>query len=295
MSHPFFSVIMPVFNRAAFLNTSIPSVLNQTFTGFELICVDDGSTDSSKEIINNIQKQDSRIKLLSLEKNYGRCIARNRGIETAIGEWICFLDSDDIYYSNHLYVFSELIKSHPEFFAFATEQAINGKRKIYNSKKFSKNKVILELQDFIRSNPVSLNQFCFSKKLLNIKFPDENIPVSEDWLFLRMVSYLTPIFKINVITNNVADHESRTVNTFSLSEIVRWNLYTANLFIKQNELSEKIKNTILSYINLLAANILLSEKEKKQSLKYFKSSLKYIYTYFDILFYKALLKYLLPK
>lgn len=88
------SVIMPIYNAEINLKDSIDSVLQQTFEDFELICIDDGSNDDSLNILNEISKRDSRVKVISQE-NRGAGVARNRGIEESLGEYICFIDSDD--------------------------------------------------------------------------------------------------------------------------------------------------------------------------------------------------------
>ena len=90
------SVIMPVYNAEKFLNKSIGSFQNQTLEDKELICVDDGSTDSSLEILKGFQEEYNNIKIVT-QDNSGPGIARNTGIQNAEGEYIAFLDSDDIF------------------------------------------------------------------------------------------------------------------------------------------------------------------------------------------------------
>ena len=90
---PFFSVIIPTFNRAAILPRAIKSILNQSFSDWELIIQDDGSTDDTATIVENFL-DDKRIKYFK-EVNQGVCAARNLGSEKATGNYITFLDSDD--------------------------------------------------------------------------------------------------------------------------------------------------------------------------------------------------------
>ncbi len=94
MSAPKVSVVMPVFNGASFLDSAIESILRQTFLDFEFILINDGSTDRSVEIIRSYS--DPRIRLLHNEKNVGLAAVRNRGIDEAQGEFIAWLDCDDI-------------------------------------------------------------------------------------------------------------------------------------------------------------------------------------------------------
>ncbi len=89
------SIITPVYNVAAFLEETVKSILNQTFTDFELILVDDGSTDGSAELCDTLAKTDSRIRVFH-KPNSGVSDARNMGLDNAIGEYIGWVDSDDI-------------------------------------------------------------------------------------------------------------------------------------------------------------------------------------------------------
>lgn len=89
------SIIMPVYNGEQYLNYSIQSVLNQTYKDYELILVDDGSTDHSLEICEKYQSKDERIRVISQE-NKGISGARNAGIDIATGKYITFMDNDDV-------------------------------------------------------------------------------------------------------------------------------------------------------------------------------------------------------
>ncbi len=97
-----FSVVMPVYNAAHTLKESVMSVLNQTFPDFELIIVDDCSTDESPEIIKELCAADARLVSLRLPENSGVAVARNEAIKAAAGRYICFLDADDIWLPDKL-------------------------------------------------------------------------------------------------------------------------------------------------------------------------------------------------
>ena len=85
------SVIVPVFNVEEYLSTSLDSILNQTLKNIEIICINDGSTDASLDILENYAKKDARIKIIS-KKNEGQGIALNIGLDNAQGEFIAFVD-----------------------------------------------------------------------------------------------------------------------------------------------------------------------------------------------------------
>lgn len=96
------SIITPSFNSSDFIQNTINSVLNQTYSHWELIIIDDCSTDNSGEEIKAYIDQDSRIKLIKLEQNFGVANARNVGIENSSGNYIAFLDSDDYWHPEKL-------------------------------------------------------------------------------------------------------------------------------------------------------------------------------------------------
>ncbi len=92
---PEISVIIPFYNSEKYLNECIDSVLRQTFEDFEVICVDDCSSDNSVEIIKEYSKKDNRVRLLQNKQNSGPGASRNLGVDNAKGKYIFFLDSDD--------------------------------------------------------------------------------------------------------------------------------------------------------------------------------------------------------
>lgn len=283
-----FSIIIPIYNRDEFIHKTISSVLEQTYSNFEIICVNDGSKDQSENIIQTFQKKDIRIRLISLNQNKGRCIARNKGIENAKGDWICFLDSDDLYLKNHLETLNKLIIKNNNYNVYCTSQAVNNEEiKVVKNEKNS----ILILKDFIRTNPIQINQLCI-KKELKIFFPHERIPISEDWLFFRRIALQNKILKSSIVTNILVNHNNRSVNNTDWREFVKWNAYTGLLFTKE-EISSYLKKKLTSFTYLLCANILLTNKYKKESISYFKKSLSNPYTFFDPLFYKGIIKYLI--
>lgn len=91
------SVIIPVYNSEKFIKETIKTVQNQTYKNYELIVVNDCSTDNSKKIIEEEIKKDNKIKLINLKENSGVAIARNTGIDNAKGKYIAFLDADDLW------------------------------------------------------------------------------------------------------------------------------------------------------------------------------------------------------
>lgn len=114
---PRFSVVIPLYNKAAYIQKTLDSVLAQEFTDFEVIVVDDGSTDNGGKIIKSVK--DSRINYF-YQENQGVSKARNKAIELASGEYLALLDADDLWNTHHLKIIDQLIIEHPKQKVFAT-------------------------------------------------------------------------------------------------------------------------------------------------------------------------------
>lgn len=99
ISNPLITVIMPAYNSARYISATIESVLNQTFNDYELLVINDYSSDTTADIVKNYVDMDGRIRLINLPTNRGAPAGpRNYGIEEARGKWIAFIDSDDIWH-----------------------------------------------------------------------------------------------------------------------------------------------------------------------------------------------------
>ena len=110
---PLVSIITPTYNSQMFLEQTIDSIVNQTYKNWELIIVDDASSDNTVNIINNYVSEFKNIHLIQNEINLGAGVARNKGIQAAKGDFIAFLDSDDLWNPNKLKVqIKYMIKNH---------------------------------------------------------------------------------------------------------------------------------------------------------------------------------------
>jgi len=108
---PFFSIIIPLYNKENYIESTLKSAFSQTFQDFEIIIVNDGSTDTSEVIVSSIQ--DAKIKMYSIE-NHGVSFARNYGIENSRANHVVFLDADDQWYAHHLEDLKKLITQFPD-------------------------------------------------------------------------------------------------------------------------------------------------------------------------------------
>ena len=173
------SVIMPTYNRGYVISNAIDSILNQSYANFELIIVDDCSSDNTEEIVRSYQKKDKRIIYIKLDRNSGANYARNIGLKKATGDYITFQDSDDISLSNRLETEMNVLKSEDVDWVFSSFRKINGKKKIIIPKKQIKEEEIAETLLF--KNLIT-TQVLFSKRKIfdEVKF-DDNLPRFQDW------------------------------------------------------------------------------------------------------------------
>jgi len=166
------SVIMPAYNSEKYIVDAIESVLNQTYPDFELIVIDDGSKDRTFEIITFYSQKDSRVKVLQNDKNSGVSLTRNRGISLAKGEWIAFLDSDDIWAKEKLEKQIKCVHTQNADFVFTGVSYIDETGKPYNGIFEVPSKVSFE--ELLRQNVIT----CSSVLVKKIYF--ENIRMEKD-------------------------------------------------------------------------------------------------------------------
>lgn len=159
------SVVIPLYNKENYIKNTVQSVLNQTYTNFELLIVNDGSTDKSTEVVEK-SFNDSRIRLLN-KPNGGVSSARNAGIQHASFGWIAFLDGDDIWENNHLDSLVSLVQNFPNADIVTTSNTIE-RNKIQSEKNINCYVVSdffkeYYTQRFINSSTVMVKSHLFDK------------------------------------------------------------------------------------------------------------------------------------
>ena len=183
--NPWLSVVVPIYNAERYLSKCISSILSQTFTDFELILVDDGSTDSSSEICKRFLEKDPRVKYFQKE-NGGGLQARVFGAERAKGVYIVFCDADDYYVKNSFYCLYELLKEKTYDFAqfgmaknFLLSKRVTSisQKKLYSKEDFYQNHYPILLCSFFEKSTITGNVWnkVYKKELF------ENVPSSENF------------------------------------------------------------------------------------------------------------------
>lgn len=253
-----------------------------------MIVVDDGSTDGTADALRQAH-EDARLRIVSLPHG-GRSAARNKGLEIAVGKWICFLDSDDIYSPALLERYRDDIAGHSTCKAFACEQAFDGVPRRYRNRAQGTPGYCFGFSDFIYDNPLSLNQLCFSNTL-QLRFPD-GIDYSEDWYFFRRLTLGTEIQKTAYLGVEVPDHSARSMHLVDAELLADHNYRSARQLTKDVTLQKTTEVKLMTYTGLLCANMVLSARGNKgEALRYFKASLGWRALLFAN-FYRAVFKLL---
>jgi len=268
-----FTIVIPTYNRADYIVIALKSVLSQTYTNFEVIIVDDGSTDNTMDAIRPFLREN--IKYTRIE-NSERGAARNYGCALATGDYITFLDSDDYYYPHYLSNAYETISNYnkPPFLHLAYEiVSSDGKSKTrYNSLKSDDTKFI------VKGNPLSC-MGVFIRKDICAKFKfneDRLLAGSEDWeLWLRIIANCG-IKTDNRISAALVDHSTRSVLNYKEELLVKRKELTLHYAFKDDELKRKYTKyykKINSYCDSYISLHLALSGNKKRAIYYFINSI----------------------
>ncbi|MDY6898310.1 MAG: glycosyltransferase family A protein [Cyanobacteriota bacterium] len=186
---PAFTVVMPAYNAAAYLSQTIESVLSQTFTDFDLIIIDDGSTDDTGVIADRYQKLDKRVKLLR-QLNQGVSATRNKGINHSNSKYIAFIDADDKWFPNNLKFHFEHLKNNPDLgISYAKVEFLHPDGK--HTGKIARGRLTnLQPQHFLYENPtMTVSNIVVRKKVFEeVGGFDCSMSYSEDMNFLFKVA-----------------------------------------------------------------------------------------------------------
>jgi glycosyltransferase involved in cell wall biosynthesis len=220
---PFFSIIIPTYNRAHLIEDTIASVQSQTFTDWECIVVDDGSTDNTKQVIQEIIAKDERIRYV-FQENAERSVARNNGIHHSQGDYICFLDSDDQYYPNHLEVLHDYIvkkeKTAGIFFTDLCQIEYGKENKTLSTPSIEKYQNPVH---FVMAYAIIPPRVCVSKQIFEKYQFDDDIVNGEDSILWSKIVNEYAIYHIQEVTIEYFIHDENSINIKSDGAIKRLN------------------------------------------------------------------------
>lgn len=184
-SRPKFSVVIPCYNSEKTISEAVDSVLKQSETDFELIIVDDGSTDGTSRIVSSME--DDRIKLVR-QQNCGASAARNAGISASRGDFVAFLDHDDMWFPSFLEKAAEVLQKEPQTDMIVADQFWQTRPgefdgTFYECANFDASKKSMAFEDLIKRNVISTSACIVRKEtLLQCGCFDETLKVAEDYL-----------------------------------------------------------------------------------------------------------------
>ena len=264
------SVIIPTFNSEKYIQQCISSVLNQTYENYEIIVVDNNSTDSTVSIIKSFNSD--KIKIIYVFNNGNISISRNLGIKNSIGSWIAFLDSDDFWEKNKLSLISKKFSEYNLIFHNMNILKNNKIIKTFNFLFSKLNEKYFSLIEnmCIKGNPIINSSVVVKKKfLLQVGLISENEPSFTN-------DYHTWL-KISLITDKFY-YEKRKLGTYLLHDqnyshnIKNYYYYMKCVAQFKKHLSNKAKKKIIGYYYYEKAKNLLKNGQNKKSLKYFFKS-----------------------
>lgn len=280
------SIIVPIYNTEKYLKRCINSIIEQSYRNIEILLIDDGSTDNSFEICNELKRKDNRIKVFRKE-NEGVSATRNLGIKYSNGKYICFIDSDDWIEKKYIQILKDSIISYD--LSACKYQLIddkNNKKVCKIDKSFSLN--VGETLDILFYNgnyKISYQGYIFNKlfkkdiiEKYNIKF-DENIYYNEDRLFVfqYIIHCTNNIFFSNYIGYNYYQRVNSAMNQkkYTKKMYTEFIAFEKMITIASNSqykhISELIKN---EYVNHSLNMFIRYYKENGEIIKIYKDNVK---------------------
>ena len=233
-----FTIIIPTYNRADFLPKAIESVLAQTYNDWELIIVDDGSTDNTKEVIS--QYSDSRIMCI-FQQNAERSAARNIGINHAKGEYVCFLDSDNYMLPDRLERLLVFIGTGKKSACYYTDieylNELNGNRLLKKGRQYP---FPIDVDSLIQ-DIIATPQICCATEILRKYQFNTTLSIGEDMELLFRITAEYPLVYIpNQSTVVEVEHEGRSVAFANKSKASEKELKTLTLMFTKPHPASKV-------------------------------------------------------
>lgn len=225
LAKPFFSIIIPTYNRADLIGKTLESVRQQDFMGFEVLIVDDGSRDNTAEVVRPFL-DDARFQYLPKD-NAERGAARNYGFDRAQGEYAIFLDSDDLFHPNHLatlYAAIEASPNRPNFIATKYDFDRDGQRRPSDLAPLPAGP--LGFDTFLQGNALACN-VCVRRANPSLRRfeEDRRYAAIEDWMFmLENTQYGDAVLLVDTLTLTMNDHDQRSMRADNWGLIQRMEL-----------------------------------------------------------------------
>ena len=210
------SIITPLYNSSQFISQTIDHVIRQTYTDWEMLIVDDCSTDDSSAIVQKYAEKDKRIKFIQLKTNAGAAIARNKAIELAKGDFIAFLDSDDLWLPNKLEEQLHSMEAGKSTFSHTSYALFDEKNNPLNTRTICNEWITYK--DLIKYNWMGTSTVMYNASVLG-KHYMHDLRNRQDWaLWLRLIKHSgealfvdKPLTKYTVRSNSVSSNKLKLI------------------------------------------------------------------------------------
>ena len=271
----FFSVVIPTYNRAHLIEKTISTIQYQSFKDWECIIVDDGSKDTTREVVEGLIAQDERIKYV-YQENAERSAARNNGIRNATGKYICFLDSDDAFLKHHLqYLFEKIQATNYAVAMYFTNYILSQNGEMISNDFPSLGKDVI---NYLFYNPIIPARACIHHEILKeIQF-DEEIVIVEDLLLWVKIAMNFPLFHLEESTVIYNLHEDNSINIKNNSAQKRLDGLLL-FFEKYPEITRKIpveiRKDIVGDTHFNIMKYYLYQKNKSKAIRHLMTSIFY--------------------
>ena len=270
--HPFFSVVIPTYNRAAFIQATLQSVLKQTYPHYEVIVVDNASTDNTEELLRPYINA-GQIKFIRHDKNYERARSRNTGMAVARGDFVTLLDSDDFMYPDNLADAAAYAQSHPEMKCFHNlYEFVDSEGNVL--RRYPMPSLQNQLKAIAEGNFMScIGDFIHREIYHRFQFDTaEELTGGEDWDFWLRVLADYKVGRIEKVNSGILQHQGRSVNNQNL-EMMRLGL--EHLYAKIGGDSH-LREVYRRYLKRIRANSLLYLAILANSAGDFEAARKYL-------------------
>lgn len=270
---PFFSIVIPVYNRMKLLQETILSIRNQTFTSYEIIVVDDGSTDGSGAEMDRIYGNEKDITLIH-QVNMERGASRNNGFRKAAGEYVIFLDSDDRILPEHLQVLHEKITALGEVDYIATHYDFlrDGKRVKSIISKYPEG--YYDYKFFLNGNALGAN-VCVRRKNSRLRLfeEDRKYSIKEDWLFFLENLQDQSLYLIDRVTLYMLDHDDRSMRQDD-KLLIQKTILTREWILGHVKLSKAEQRQLEAHINYFCAIHSYLDNDRKRALNFIFNAIR---------------------
>ena len=262
-----FSVVLPTFNRQGFILATINSILNQSFHNFEIILVDDGSTDNTRVLIEENFGANKRVRYF-YKKNGERGAARNFGAKQAAGEFLVFLDSDDKMSSNYLTSLYEAIQQNPSIDFFACKYDIRNGDEKRDSPINRLQQGIYNYKELLKGNIFACN-VCVRNGDNVIPFVEDRCYASmEDWIYLIQNLRKKELLFIDRKGVDMLDHADRSMA--NNQKVISTRLKAMDFLVEKEGFNELELNELRNYTYYFCAIHSYLDYNRPEAIKYYK-------------------------